>query len=482
MMAFVGSEFFPSTDEGTFSISLEMPVGGSLAETDRALYKIEEVLEKEPVVQSVYTALGTTESGEFSTSGGVNLGVVVVQLVDKKERDESTRQIIKKLRPQLANIPAAKLVLMESSHFGEAGEAPLQIEITGSDMNKLVEISDQVKKVVEDTKGTVDVNSSWKIGKPELKILPERAELSDAGISAGQVAMELRNMIEGQVASKYREGGDEYEIKVKLAERDRQSLKQVGEYLISSPNGNIPLARLAKLEYTEGPTTIYRKNKVRLVVISSNLAGTTLGQIQSKLKPQLAKIELPPGYKINFGGQSEYMAESFQEMLKALILATILTYMLMAAILESYKNPFIIMLTLPLAFIGVSLSLLLSGKTLSMLTMMAIVMLVGIVVNNGILLLDYIGLLRREGKDLRGAILEGCPVRLRPIIMTNLAAILGMLPLALGFGAAGEMRSSMGIVSIGGLISSTIFTLYLIPIIYASFEGLRKLEGAGDMK
>jgi HAE1 family hydrophobic/amphiphilic exporter-1 len=154
----------------------------------------------------------------------------------------------------------------------------------------------------------------------------------------------------------------------------------------------------------------------------------------------------------------------------------------MAAILESYKNPFIIMLTLPLAFIGVSLSLLLSGKTLSMLTMMAIVMLVGIVVNNGILLLDYIGLLRREGKDLRGAILEGCPVRLRPIIMTNLAAILGMLPLALGFGAAGEMRSSMGIVSIGGLISSTIFTLYLIPIIYASFEGLRKLEGAGDMK
>ena len=471
---FIGSEFFPSSDQGNFSISIEMPSGGSLAETDKVLNKIEEILATVPEIESMYTSLGKSESGEFSVSEGVNLGVIVVQL--KSDREASTNDILKRLRPKMAGIPSAKLILAPMSSMGGGGGAGLEIEVSGLDMDKLVSLSNKVKKLVEDTPGTVDINSSWKLGKPELKITPRRSEVADAGTSAGAVAMSLRQMIEGQVSSKFREGGDEYDIRVKLAERNRQSLKQVGEYLISVPDGNVPLERLAKLEYTEGPTNISRKNKQRLVVISANIEGSTIGEVQKSIEARIPELNVEKGYKVYFGGQSEMMAESFGEMLKALLLATILTYMLMAAILESYKNPFVIILTLPLAFIGVILSLLITGKTLSMLSMMAIVMLVGIVVNNGILLLDYIKVLREEGKELREAILEACPIRLRPIIMANAATILGMMPLALGLGAAGETRAPMAIVSIGGLITSTIFTLYLIPVIYASFEGIRKIE------
>lgn len=477
LMRFIGSEFFPSTDEGVFSISVEMPSGTNLEQTNKALERIEKELSGEKAVETVYTALGKSESGIVDIGGGVHLGLVVVQLVDKEKRDFSTEEFLNRLRMRLADIPDAKLVLALTESMGGGGSG-LEIEITGPRMSELVELSNRVKQIVAETPGAVDVASSWKIGKPELNITPHRPAMADMGVTAGQVAMSLRTMIEGQVASKFRQEGDEYDIRVKLSQRDRESLQQVEEYIILTPNGAAPLSRLADIEYTEGPTSILRKNKQRMVTISSNISGRTLGEIQAQIQKNLKTLEVPPGYKIHFGGESEMMAESFTELLKALLLAIILTYMLMAAILESYKNPFVIILTLPLGFIGVVLSLIMTGNSLSMLSLMAMVMLVGIVVNNGILLIDYIGVLRKEGKVLREAILEACPIRLRPILMTNIATILAMMPLALGLGAGGEFRAPMAIVSIGGLITSTIFTLYLIPTIYASFEGIRKLEKA----
>ena len=475
---YLGSEFMPESDQGSFSISVEMPSGSAMHETDAVLNKIEEIAGKEPEVQSLYTALGQSESGEFSSTSGVNLGVVVIQLVDADYRDATTDEIINRLRPKLASIPAAKLTLAAISFIGGGGGGDLLIEISGPEMDELNGLSQQVMQIVSETPGLVDVSSSFKLGKPELYITPKRGEIADVGLTAGQVAMSLRNMIEGNVAGKYREEGDEYDIRVRLSEKDRGSLQNVEDFLLTTMNGPVQIARVADLQYREGPTTISRKNKERMVTVTANTAGTTIGEAQAIIEEGIKEIELKPGYKIYFGGMSEMMAESFTELLRAFALATILTYMLMAAVLESYKNPFIILLTLPLAIIGVILSLLISGKTLSMLSLMAVVMLVGIVVNNGILLIDYIGLLRKEGRGLREAILEACPIRLRPIIMTNLATILGMLPLAIGLGAGGEFRSSMAVVSIGGLITSTIFTLYLIPVIYASFEGMRKLEKA----
>jgi len=476
LTGFLGSEFLPGSDLGSFAISLELPSGATLEETDRALRTIEDIAGKEPEVKTIYTALGKSESGDWSISSGVNLGVLVIQLVDKDQRTASTDDVITRLRAKLVDIPAAKLILAPIQFMGGGSEGDLQIEVSGPDMNELAALSNQVADIVKQSPGLVDVTSSFRLGKPELNLIPRRHEIEDTGLNVAAVAMSLRNMIEGEVAGKLREGGDEFDIRVRLSQRDRNSIRRVGDYLIPTMNGPVTIARLAKMEFTEGPASISRKNKQRLITISANLAGTSLGQAQSAIETKLKDLEIKPGYKVFFGGMSEHMGEAFLELLKAFFLATILTYMLMAAIMESYKNPFIILMTLPLGLIGVILSLLITNQTLSILSLMAVVMLVGIVVNNGILLIDYISVLRSEGKGLREAILQACPVRLRPIIMTNLATILGMLPLALGFGAGGEMRAPMAIVSIGGLITSTIFTLYLIPILYASFEGIGKLE------
>lgn len=475
LLSFIGAEFLTSSDQGAFSISLEMPAGTAAEQTDAALNYVESVVEKHSEVKSIYAALGTSESGDWALSQGVNLGVVVVQLVDEKDRDISTNEFISELRPQLTGIPSAKLTLAQTSMFG--GGSDMQIEVQGPDMNELNKLAEQVAEICRQTPGLVDVATSNKLGKPELYITPRRNEISDLGLTAGQVALSLRQMIEGEVAGKFREAGEEYDIRVKLSERDRSHIDKVGDYLIPTYNGAVPLARLADIKYSEGPTSISRKNKQRLITVTANTAGITIGQAQTAIEAKLKETEIKSGYSVYFGGMSEEMGSAFLELFKALILAALLTYMLMAAILESYKDPFIIIMTLPLAIIGVIISLLITGKTLSVFSLMAVVMLVGIVVNNGILLIDYIKIVSKEqGLGLRESILEACPIRLRPIIMTNLAAILGMVPLALGLGAGGDMRSSMAVVSIGGFITSTVFTLYLVPVLFASFEGIRKLE------
>ena len=236
----------------------------------------------------------------------------------------------------------------------------------------------------------------------------------------------------------------------------------------------ITLNELTDVEYAEGPTTINHKDKLRMVTVSADIGRGTLGEKVGELRKLTDELDLKTGYMVNYGGMAEFMTEAFSELFKALILAVILTYMLLAAILESYKHPFTIMLTLPLGLIGVLLALFITNNTISMLSLMALVMLVGIVVNNGILLIDYTNVLRSRGRGLNEAILEACPVRLRPVIMTNVATALGMLPLALGFGAGGEFRAPMAIVAIGGLLTSTMFTLYVIPVIYRLFERERQ--------
>ena len=229
---------------------------------------------------------------------------------------------------------------------------------------------------------------------------------------------------------------------------------------------------LVDLKDDVGPTVIYRKNKQRMVMVTGDVATGTLGEKVAALRTQLAGLDLPPGYKIHFGGQTEMMGEAFSELLRALVLAVILTYMLLAAILESYKHPFTIMLTLPLGMIGVLLSLFLTGNTISIFSLMAVVMLVGIVVNNGIVMIDYINRLRKKEHPLREAILIGARRRLRPIMMTTLTTCLALVPMALGFGEGAEMNAPMARVVIGGMLVSALFTIFFVPTLYASIKGI----------
>ncbi len=467
---FIGSEFFPKTDAGNFSVSVEMPAGATMAETDRVLELIEGKVRIIPEVESIFTQIGTNESGEFTVSEGVHLGAVIVQLQDKPPRKRSTFEIIDELRPHLAEIPAAQILLQPGQMMG-GGEADMIIEIVGPKTEVLAALADQIVDSAAAVRGVVDPRSSWRTGKPELKITPQREILADQKLTTAGLAMSMRTMVEGQKVTKYREGDREYDIRVKLQEADLQLIEDVPDFTISTSNGPQKISNVAAIEYVEGPAQILRKSKQRMVQISAEISGTTVGQAQKIIQAGIDKMEIPEGYTIRFGGQSEMMEESFAEMGRALLLAIILTYMLMAAIMESYIHPLTIMLTLPLGLIGVLYALFLTGNSISIYSLMAIIMLVGIVVNNGILLIDYTETLRREKKlSLLDAILEASPTRLRPIIMINLATALGMLPLALGIGAGGESRAPMAISAIGGLISSTMFTIFLIPVIYHTFE------------
>ncbi len=496
LFGFVGSEFFPSYDERYFNVSLEMPAGSRIEETNRVLYRIEKEVATYPEVKTVYTSLGTASSGGLGGGQGVQYGTVSVALEDRDQGDfPPTSEVVKDIRTKLADIPAAQIVVAEATQFGGGGGgADIQIELQGENMDELAAAADSAVAIIRGTGNAVDVRSDWVVGKPEVVVHPDRIRMSDRGVNVQSVAMTLRTLFEGTVATQYREKGDEYDVRVQLREADRNRIDRVGDLLIATPSGFVPLKDVADIEYGTGPTQVTRKNKRRMVTISANVVNATIGQVQQTITRALELPQTPPsqiikdiltgrssaapkpsprlpeGVTVFFGGQSEMMSESFSSLLQALVLAIILTYMLLAAILESYRFPLIIMMTLPLALIGVSMSLVITGKSISIIAMMSIIMLVGIVVNNGILLIDYTQLLRKQGKGLDEAILTACPIRLRPIIMSTMATVLGMLPLAIGLGAGGEFRSPMAVVAIGGLIVSTGLTLIVIPVLFASME------------
>lgn len=503
LFRFIGSEFFPSYDERALEVSVEMPAGARLEETNRVLFQVEDQLATFPEVDKVYTSLGKSTTAGFGGGQGVQYGSVLATLRPREEGGfPPTSEVVKQLRVQLADLPAAKIVVMEVSQFGGGGSEPdIQLELQGENMDDLAAAAERVASVIRATGNAVDVRSDWKVGKPEIVVRPDRVRLSDRGGSVRDVALVLRTLFEGTVATKYREGGDEYDVRVRLLEQDRDKVDRVGDLLVPLPGGFVPLKDVADITFAAGPTQVTRKNKQRMVTVSANVVNVTSGELQTVISQALelppvpasqmvkdilsgvssaapqTSPKLPEGVTVYFGGQAEMMAESFTSLLQALVLAVILTYMLLAAILESYRYPLIIMMTLPLALIGVSMSLVMTGKTISMLSMMSMVMLVGIVVNNGILLIDYTERLRKEGRGLHDAVLEACPVRLRPILMSTIAAALGMLPLALGMGAGGEFRAPMAIVAIGGLLVSTALTLFVIPVLYTAME--RKHEERG---
>ncbi|MFQ5707545.1 MAG: efflux RND transporter permease subunit, partial [bacterium] len=474
LMRFIGSEFFTPSDEGQIDVTLEMPAGTRLEQTDKSLRRVEQTLSKIPEVKSIYTILGRIDAGGLAASTeGVEVGQMAVKLVDKDKRERATKEVAKEMLSKLAVIPAADITVKPTNPFGGA-QADLQIELTGDDMNVLNDLAGQLMNIVRKTKGTTSVKSSWKVGKPEIKIIPDRDRIAEHGLTVGQVASAVRASIEGQVASEYRVGDHEYDMRVRFADADKNNIDQVRDILLRGADGQvIPIAEVADIELGAGPTQISRKDKKRLVTVTANIAQRSLGEVQADIEAQLQQLHLPPGYGVFFGGQSERQAESFANILQALLLAIILTYMALAAILESYIHPITIMMTLPLGLVGVILSLLITGATLSIFSMMAMVMLVGIVVNNGILLLDYTHVLRERGMEIMEAIVKACSERLRPIIMMNLAVALGMLPLALGLGEGSETRAPMAIVSIGGIMTSTIFTVFLIPVIYLTFEKIK---------
>lgn len=480
----IGSEFFPASDQGYVSVLVEMPPGTPLHVTDRTLKTVEDRLrgaEKGPQHTPEFAALTTevklvsSKIGGGDIGSGVNVGTITVQLKPKAERVHSTREAMAIIRPQLTDLPDAKIVVQEYKTMGGGGnEADLEVTIAGIDMDRILELADSVKLIMQKTPGLVDVALSYKGVSPEVQLLPDRERLNHYGLSAMGGSMTVQGLgglmrfnMSGNEDAVYRENGEDYPIRVQIAPADRMSIEDVENMTIGTAKGQVPLKALVAVERTAGASSITRLDRQRYVSVTANVASGTVGEIETSLRATFAGIAVPTGYKIDFGRMSEMMADSNKQLGIAGMLAIILTYMVLVALIESFLLSFVVWLTLPLGMIGIVWSLFVSGYSFSMMANMSIIMLIGVVVNNAILMIDYAQQERRDkGAHKRHAIIDAAVVKLKPILMMNLAIVLSAVPQALALGEGGEIRAPFGITAIGGILVSTVLTLYVMPVLY----------------
>lgn len=460
----LGFEFIPTTDDGKISITVELPSGFNLEETANTVRVIEERVKKHPEVIHILTNLGKLSDLDV----GTNMASIDVQLSEANERDQKIMDMISKISKDLTDIPNANVKVDVGSRMG-GQEAPIQFFLLGQDLDQLEILKNQAVEKIKDVPGLINFDNSSRAGKPEITVYPRREKLTEVGITITELALSLRAGIEGIQSAKYRESGDEYDITVTLNDESVNSPEKIANISVATPYGSFRLAQLANVEFTNGFTKILHRDKFTSIMFTGAAApGYPLGTVTNEIEKRFTELELPSGYSFSWGGNVKMMNDMIKDMMFAFLLAVLLTYMLLAAILESFWQPVMIMITVVLGLIGVILALFVTNTAFSITSLMAIIMLIGIVVNNAILILDYTNQLRREQGYLpKDALLEAAPTKLKPQIMASIAIILGMLPLAIGIGDAGkEMRMPLGIVAIGGLLVSTVLTLFVIPAFY----------------
>ncbi|MEW6274060.1 MAG: efflux RND transporter permease subunit [Bacillota bacterium] len=472
----VGFEFMPTMDQGYVNITIEMPKGTSLAQTNQIAARVEELTKDLPEVASIFTGVGFTGIQGMWGSVSTDQAQVSLKLVDKSRRALSDREVAEKVRGLVKNIPGAEIQVaaMDPSFQERSMSAPVELRIKGDDLNILKRLGNEVAELVRQVPGTRQVASSLEEGRPEIQVAVNRDRAAAYGLSPLEIASTVRTAIDGTVATRYRSGGEEVDIRVLLAKGEKggqAGINELKELTISSPLGvKVPLAQVADFELAYGPHTIERLDQSRQVTIRSQIAGRPLNAVIKDIRGKLASVSLPSGYAIEFGGEQEMMTETFTDLALALVLAVVLVYLVMMAQFESALFPFIVMFSVPVTLIGIVISLLATGRTFSVPAFIGAIMLVGIVVKNAIVLIDYVNKLRQRGYDRAQALLTAGPIRLRPILMTALTAILAMFPMTLAIGSGSEGQAPMATVVVGGLAFSTLITLVLVPVIYSILD------------
>ena len=486
LISFVGTEFMPAQDQDMVILQIKLPVGTSLEETDRVVKVAEEIVATFPEVESISAQVGSqaeenpSDAGGGFSATGTHEGLLWIGLVGQMERDRSDLEVLEEIRKKLPKMKNVKFEALDMSQMMMGGStAPIDIKIFGSDLDVLKDIGNTIVAQIRDIEGLRDVVHSMAEGKPEYQITVNREEASRMGLMVSQIANTVQTASLGKIATRFREGSDEIDIRVRFNAAYRDTIDDIRNIPIKTPtNQMIRLDQVASISKGEGPIQITRENQARNVSVLANIVGRDLGSVAADIREKIAPIEktLLPGYFIEFGGQYEDMKEAIKIMLGAFALAILLVYMIMASQFESFKHPFIIMFTIPLGFIGVVVALLISGKPIGLPVMIGFVMLAGISVNNGIVMVDYINQLKRRGIEKKEAILQACSVRLRPVLITALTTIMGMLPMALSVSQGSEMRAPMAITVVGGLVATTFLTLFVVPIIYSYFDRVKFRE------
>ncbi|WP_102335472.1 efflux RND transporter permease subunit [Salimicrobium jeotgali] len=471
LIPLVGTSFIPESDQGQIEVDVSLERGTSLEETESVTSDISARLnEFSDVIDVHYLSVG---SGEMGLAGGsADRASYTVQLVDPGERERSTQEVMKDMENDLGDVVGAEVEVTEMS-AGLGTGAPLEVQINGKDNAVLNELAEQIVLIMNDVEGVVAPSSSTEDSEPQLDIQVDRNKASGYGLTEQQVISQVQLAFQGQTATRYREGGEELEVRLVTPLDESAGIAELEGTPIAAASGDlVPLSSIAEIEQVQGPVALNRENQQPQVNVTAEIGERDLGSVTADVEEEIDKLNFPEGYTYEVGGQAQDMEEAFGDLSFALLFSLFLVYAVMAVQFENFLFPFIIMFSLPATVVGVAVGLFITGLPLSMPAFVGIIMLAGIVVNNAIVLVDYINILRRRSYSRYDAILEAGPDRLRPILMTTVTTVLGMVPLALGIGQGAEAQQPLAVTIIFGLTVSSFFTLVLIPVVYTYFDDL----------
>lgn len=489
----LGGEFFPRVDENAFTLEVQREPGVNLFELERSIRQVESIIQQEvPEARLVVADYGDKEGVEGADNPGGYRGTIRVELVGQKERKRGQFEITQSLLGSLEQVPGVQIKELIIDPLSPDGENGLMVQIFGYDPELKKELTEGVKERLSSIEGVVNLFSSSDQGRPELRLIMDRERISRVGMNTNQVASAVSDAVKGNVATSFVDQGVEFEVLVELDPKDKSETLDLSNIQIQTPAaGWMPLKNLARLERYTGPTNVMRINQERVTEITAELAGTDLKAASDQARLLLDQVDWPDGYRYELAGTAEEQAESFGFLLLAFAIAGILTYMVMASQFESLVEPFIIIFTIPLALTGVLLMLWATGTSISVTSMVGLILLTGIVVNNGIVMIDYIKILQARGMERSQAIVTGAVRRLRPILMTAFTTIISMVPLALEIGSGSETWSPMARTVIGGLTMSTLLMLFVVPCLYLiinsgverlGFDAVHKLDPLADQE
>jgi hydrophobic/amphiphilic exporter-1 (mainly G- bacteria), HAE1 family len=480
MFPLLNTELAPQTDEGVVQLSAELAAGTRIERTDAIMSRLEQMTQQlVPEAQTLIASAGSGGGG-FGGGGGTSRGRIEIFLVPKDQRERSSDQIAFELRRQLSGIPGVIVRANASGgnnqlnrlmSGGQGNESRMGVEIRGEDLEISRRLALEVQDLLQTTPGIADPRLARDEARPEMAVQIDRPKAALFGLNTTQVANTIRTNVAGTVAAQFRQGGYEYPIIVRLKQEDREQISDVNDVMVNTASGvSLPVRNVMVIQSQLGPSQIDRKNQERLIMVSAE-PEIPLSQAVKAVQARLPEINRPQDFSIGFGAEVEQQEKTFNELRLVLILALILVYAVMASQYESLRDPFIIMFSVPTAAIGVVLALYLTGTSFNLQAYLGVIMLGGIVVSNAILLVDYTNILRRrDGMELREAVEVAGRTRLRPILMTSLATMLGLVPMALGIGEGSELQVPLARVVIGGLLTSTFITLVFVPTVYTLFE------------
>ena len=470
---YIGSEFVSSGDNGEFQLKIELPKESPIEQTNLVTQQIEERLLNNPDIISVFTTVGQS-SGQMSNTTSSYLAEINVKLVPAEERPLNSTEYADEIKQDLReHIAGAKISAAPVSIVGGGAAAPIQIILQGPDLDELMAFGETVQDVVKQVPGTTEVEATVEGGNPEIAMNIDRERMADLGLTLNVVGATMQNAFTGNTDSKFKDGEYDYDIRVQLDAFDRRNADDIRNLNFSNDKGNlIRLSQFAQVAPSAGPARLERRDKITSVTVESQVVGRAEGTVGQEIQALLAEVEKPAGVEVTFGGNLEQQEEAFGSLGMALLTSILLVYLIMVALYDSYVYPFVVMFSIPVALIGAFLALALAMQNMSIFGMLGLIMLVGLVVKNAILIVDFVNQLKAEGMPSREAIVKGTMARFRPILMTTIAMVIAMIPIAIAQGAGSEWKNSLAWVLIGGLTSSMILTLIIVPVMYRVVDGI----------